>query len=283
MFLEDMKDTFNTYSDAFLNGRKKLIHSVGTVHKVEFVAETNTPYTGIFRGARNCILRLSSATEPKESERTRDAQQAFKNFKPGFGLKCLRNNMSSANIVGMVSLDGQPSWNFFENDMPNFCTGSEDDELSFTGKKLLDKFSTASKHTSMVGLKEFAEYDENGKLTQNPKFPYRFILTPRPEIKSKFTSKWQDNYLNQIVGLPTNIIIYDVYAMAAPKAIPTKIGHLQAIGKGITSEFGDKHLFFRHSLMELDYAVHPEWEAQSILKDPKFKRMFLEEYGFEHP
>lgn len=32
------------------------------------------------------------------------------------GLKFLRDGVDSANLVAMFSVDGQPSWNFFEND-----------------------------------------------------------------------------------------------------------------------------------------------------------------------
>ena len=41
--------------------RKKIIHSVGVVGRVEWRDLGGHPYTGIFRGARNGIARFSHA------------------------------------------------------------------------------------------------------------------------------------------------------------------------------------------------------------------------------
>jgi len=63
-----MKDTFDWVSDTFMEKRKKYIHTCGSIGKVEFIAEKSSPYTGIFEGCKNVLLRLSLAKEPDVSK-----------------------------------------------------------------------------------------------------------------------------------------------------------------------------------------------------------------------
>jgi len=84
--------------------RVKAIHSVGWVGQFTFVGDSNTPYTGIFEGSNQGLIRFSMAKDYSDD-----------NITPGFGIKFLRNNMPSCNFVAMPSLDGQSSKNFFAN------------------------------------------------------------------------------------------------------------------------------------------------------------------------
>ena len=64
------------------------------------------PYTGIFRGADQGLIRLSAAVKPSADSGTP--------FTPGMGLKFLRDGKVSANLVSMKGTGGQPNdWNFF--------------------------------------------------------------------------------------------------------------------------------------------------------------------------
>lgn len=97
----------DTMPTSILGTRTKYIHSVGATGKVKFVSSGSHPYTGIFEGADHGIVRLSSAAEP-----TADGKQPLA---PGLGLKFLRDNVDSANLVAMWSVNGNPAgdWNFF--------------------------------------------------------------------------------------------------------------------------------------------------------------------------
>lgn len=69
IFAEPMGPTFDTKGDAmpidfFVFPRPKLIHSVGVVGKVVFRPTEGSPYTGVFKGAKWGVIRLSSAAEP---------------------------------------------------------------------------------------------------------------------------------------------------------------------------------------------------------------------------
>ena len=87
-------------------GRMKMTHSRGVTLKVAFKSCVDHGYTGIFKGAKNGIMRFSETTRTDPAK----AMSA-----PGFGIKFLRDGMDSANTVAMVSLDGQPSFNYFKN------------------------------------------------------------------------------------------------------------------------------------------------------------------------
>ncbi len=104
---ESLEPSFTTMGDVFVNGRRKLIHSVGVVGKVVFTPTSIgavTGYTGCFQGAHYGLIRLSSAVQP----------EIRLPLTPGFGLKFLRDGRDSANVLAMPSVDGQPdNWNFF--------------------------------------------------------------------------------------------------------------------------------------------------------------------------
>ena len=44
--------------------RIKYIHTVGSCAKVNFESADNHPFTGMFKGATNCIIRVGATREP---------------------------------------------------------------------------------------------------------------------------------------------------------------------------------------------------------------------------
>ena len=89
--------------------RTKYIHSVGVVGKVKLVLDSsaNNAYTGLFQGADQGLIRLSSALQPSTTDLSAP-------LSPGMGLKFLRDNQDSGNLVAMKSVNGQPgNWNYF--------------------------------------------------------------------------------------------------------------------------------------------------------------------------
>lgn len=87
-------------------GRLKVTHPVGTMSKTEWIALKDQPYTGMFKGSKHGVMRISDTTAT-----TPEVQKTV----PGFGMKLLRDGMSSANVLAMFSFDGQTSFNFFKN------------------------------------------------------------------------------------------------------------------------------------------------------------------------
>lgn len=143
IFIESMDPTVHWVGDTFQNGwngpRNKYIHTVGSTATFKFVpVQNNEGYTGIFKGTDSGIMRLSTGGEYDTSKST--AQQAAGNFVPAFGLKFLRDGVASGNVFGMYSIDGQPSWNFFDFDFSNHIANPTN---SFT-QAIANKFNTVT-------------------------------------------------------------------------------------------------------------------------------------------
>ena len=96
-FQQNMNLSFDTVSDTMPIGRIKRTHPVGTTTLMEFVAEKNTPYTGIFKGAKYCVMRISEFAE---------TDPAMPHTTPGHAVKFLRDGMASANWFAMFAFDG---------------------------------------------------------------------------------------------------------------------------------------------------------------------------------
>ena len=112
----------------------------------------NGGFTGLFNGADHGVIRLSAAKQPDYSKKT--AAGALDNFTPGFGLKFLRDNRPSANLVAMFGVDGQDSWNFFKEDFSNHIDGP----TAIATKLLAKKFATGTPLIQYVGLSDFAKF-----------------------------------------------------------------------------------------------------------------------------
>ena len=105
-FEQDMNLTYDVVTDTMPVNRLKKTHPVGLTAKIEFISSGDHPYTGMFRGSEHALMRISDTTKT-----TPEVPKTA----PGFGLKFLRDGMSSANILAMFSFDGQKSFNFFKN------------------------------------------------------------------------------------------------------------------------------------------------------------------------
>ena len=148
IMLESMCPTFNTEGDQLPLLRRKYVHTVGTVGKVEWVDTGGHPYTGIFQGARQGIARFSFAKKP--------SPPALKTT-PGMGLKFLRDGMDSANLLALFDIAGQESWNFFENTFTNHIP-----EVSGVANALMEKFYTATNNIRQVRRRRRKALDSGG-------------------------------------------------------------------------------------------------------------------------
>lgn len=255
LFIESMCPTFRTPGDElpweknllFYGWRKKYIHTVGTVGQVEWRNLGDHPYTGIFEGAAQGIVRMSLAKEPSSTSNA---------TAPGFGLKFLRDGMESVNLVAMYSVDGQDSWNFFKND---FTT-----KIGAAGPALVPialKFSTATNNVQQVALSDWSQYGEAGTQAADPQFPFMLRFHPTGDIS--FSDEYVRPFTEDLTSIPKGSTLYEVWALDQPTELggtEKHIADLVLVSDMITSLWGDKHLFFRHQDMVEDVAIHPEWE-----------------------
>jgi hypothetical protein len=280
IFFIRMKTSFEHYGDSMPSGRQKLIHTVGVMGQVEFVAEQDkrvNPYTGIFQGASHVLLRLSLAKKPDFSKRK--AEDAEDNFTPGFGVKFIRDGVHSFDTVAMFGVNGQPSWNFFKNEFSTHIP-----EADGVALKILNfKFSEATKYTNKMGNLDGAVFDQFGNKENDPVFPYKLVFRPTDTVKNMFSDYFTDSYMKQLPSIPENTALYDVLASSGPNSRMVKIGSFVLRMKFRPSYWGDTGFWIRHNYWDEDIKFHPDWQSSGLLQDPEFQKDFEEKYGFQHP
>merc|ERR1712130_81336 len=239
--------------------RAKVIHTVGAVGRVEWRDVGGHNYSGIFKGAKHGLARLSLALEP-DTEKLNTA--------PGMGLKFLRDGMDSANLVAMYSVNGQEGWNFFQND---FTT-----HLGPAGLELIPvalKFSEATNYVQEVGLSDWGLYGADGVQVDAADWKFPFMLRFKPTGEISFPDEYVNDWKDDLMSIPVGTTLYQIWALDEPEelgGVETHIGDLVLTGAITTSMWGDKNLFFRHQDMADDVALKPEWEE------------YLDKFGIEH-
>jgi len=257
IFVESMDPSLkwvgDTFEDGFFGPRKKLIHSVGSVATVKFVPTANNEgYTGVFQGADHGLIRLSLAKQPDYSKTS--AAGAYDNFAPGFGLKFLRDNSHSANMVAMFSVDGQDSWNFFKNDFTNHIPAAQN-----TAQKVLaKKFMQGTPFITYVGLSDFSQIDKHGNNVADFKFPFQLVF--EPTLRNNLPDTFKEDFQLTLSKIPVGTALYKVHALAEPGSPQVHIGDIVITSQFTSSYFGDRYLFFKHQDMREDVKFKPEWE-----------------------
>jgi hypothetical protein len=254
---EDLSVTYLERGDVLPEKRIKVIHTVGAVARAEFIPSLEKhPYSGMFKsGNKNVLIRLSVAIEPDTSKKT--AEGALGNFVPSIALKFLIDGQPSENLVALWRASGQPSWNYFKNDMsPEFEIDDETDEI---GKAINDRFAGVTSLISTIGLKQLGEINDKGVAEWEVNFPYRLIFKPNEELRKKFSDNFERNFMEQIVEIPAGYNIYDVYATERPDCNEVKIGTIRLLSELTPSKFGDLELFFHHPFPGQDLKHHSDW------------------------
>ncbi|KAL4497161.1 hypothetical protein ABPG72_019481 [Tetrahymena utriculariae] len=229
-----MSVTLYYQSDSLPEGRKKLIHSVGVVGKVKFVAEPDTPYNGLFKGADSALIRFSLDKPPNYSKS--EAQNTYDNFALGLELQFLADGVFSANLVAMWGVNGVDTFNFFDKKMSIHVPKAEDLQLKLGAKK----FSTAT------------------PIVQN----VAHIQTPA-DIKKRFTNYTRE-YSQVFTEIQQGTTALEVLAMDDPATgCLKKLGTLITTSEFTTSKFGDENLFFQHQNYVNDIELHQQWSDYS--------------------
>ena len=260
---QDNHPTIDNKGDVLPEGRRKLIHSVGVVAKVAFNVVTKSKYTGLFNsGSQNALLRLSAAKDYDIKKSS--AKQAYNNFAPGFGLKFLVNKKISENLVAMYDPLGQESWNFFKNTFTNNFRVNLHQDLE--NKLVSRSFAKVTNWISGVGLLGISSVKENGEIEKSPVFPYRLEFVPNPNLTKLFKDEYTEDFKDIISKIPSETLIYEVFAIDQPGCEPEKIGELVSKSEFTTSTFADRHLFFRHGLLDAD-DKHTKGNGRSEARD----------------
>jgi hypothetical protein len=258
-------------------GNRKYIHAVGAVVKARFDWNAAAAeFTGLFRGAEQCLLRFSSATTPPP-------------LVPGVVVKCLRDGVQSGDFVAMWQLDGfaqhpeghSQSCSFF---CVPFMTHVEMlDSLPFKQKLLAKAFAQVDPAPNFVSLHGFAEFTQDGEKESNPKFPFALFFKPTPQAAAIPCKRGEDqekppkpsDALQQLLAISPGTALYEVFAVRKPfmggSGSPdmVHVGSVTAEAPGVTSKYGDENLFIRHDFFARDLEVYPEWAP--LAKNSSFK------------
>ena len=147
LFYQDPNDTFDHIADTMPEERLKIFHTKGTVTKVSYQSVGDHPYSGIFKGAKHGIMRISEVTRTNPD---------IVRTSPGFGLKWLRDGVESANGVAMFSFAGQPSYNFLAN---SWTTHLAEPLNQCTRMTLSSKLAESTRHIGNTSVMNWAEAD----------------------------------------------------------------------------------------------------------------------------
>jgi len=266
IFFEDMNPSFDTVADSMpcqffcSEERKKLIHTIGVLSQGKLIIKNNPKnYTGIFvSGADNIILRMSLAAEPVVT-----AGEVV--FLPGLVVKYFRDGIPSSNTFAMFSLLGQNSYNFFKHDLSNHVP-SFGDWAGIGSQLLFQKFLTASSWPTMIGLSDFASYDQYGNYYSTPNFPYRLIFHPTDKWHNAFNDSDPGMQFNeQLLKYLTPGPLYEVYAQDQPLQNNSQLIYLGTLEmeSPSLSYYGDRSLFMQHTRFETDLTIFPNWESEA--------------------
>ena len=237
------KWTFVSLSKKFLNvsmdysgdqmppKRKKLIRPFGTSAKVKFVS-TNPKYTGIYRGAKCGLARMTLVGKPSKE-----------GFSPGMSLKLFVDQKPSEDLLVMNTIPGQgQDRNFFAKALSNIIPKGK----SFK-EKIIDKvFKRAAKITTHLTIKHLSKVNEKGEKINNFKSPERIFFTPSKDAQIKSNSK--NDFRQDLSTLKKGTKIYDVLVSESYNGPKEKIGELILTSSFVASSYSDRYLFFKHHL-----------------------------------
>lgn len=232
-FEQNMNLSFDAVTDTMPVGRIKRTHPRGVTTKIEFVSHPHQPYTGMFKGAKHGIMRISefSQTTP-ETPKTA----------PGHGVKLLRDGMASGNWFTMFAFDGQPSFNFFKNRWTNILREMDNECARETiGKHLAE----VTDFTGSMSVMELAEFDQYGYKEEYPNWPFQIDVEPYDVYG--WTDAYQNDFHDQLSLIPEDTVMFKVIGYDSPPELGGEeimIGWLVSRSETTPSLWGDQKLFF---------------------------------------
>lgn len=225
-------------------GYEKPIHPYGAIAQVKFVASPDSPYTGLFKGVDNALLRVSITANPEGGS-----------FAPGLALKLFRDGMPSQNVSALYKLSGQDQdYNFFANELSNVIP------IEFDARSLLSTaiFARVSSRPTQISVNGFADFDQFGQAVDTPKQPWQLYFSPAEGLA--FPSEAHD-FRNDFLNLKKGTLIYKIYASDDEGVDYTEIneerrrgaiyiGDIITTSRFVASDYGDRLIFFKHNSMD---------------------------------
>ncbi|XP_055331025.1 uncharacterized protein LOC129583293 [Paramacrobiotus metropolitanus] len=247
---EYLKHAFLHHGEEMLPGRQKLIHSFGSVAKVELVItpEASLKYSGIFQSGGNGIARLSLAAPANDLP-------GF-DYTPGMALKFYRDGQESANIIAMFSVDGQgKDFNFFAKNFSNFIPNGKSAFQLQLGPKfeaaipLLEagpKGCARPEDATKLPQYEQAAFDSRGgaPAINTVRAPYTLKFVPNP--KMAWPGSDHTDLRKQLAKIPENSTLYTIVSIPEKGGNEETLGSIVTKSKFVPSHYADTKMYFRH-------------------------------------
>ncbi|HBD96306.1 MAG: hypothetical protein A2015_15395 [Spirochaetes bacterium GWF1_31_7] len=229
--------TITHQSDEMPLNRKRLIHSYGSVAKIQYTPSAGSAqYTGLFKSVLHGIIRASVV------------QYNPDNLQPGIALKFLIDGKPSLNTVALHTIDGQgKNYNYFAYPLSNIIPPPKSSLMM----SILNVFTKAAQvfnpdgSALKVSLKPFAEINADGSIESNPIGPEQIFFYPA-------TGTAEDSNDNRDFRLKLNELsegskLFDVFVKPADETTGLiLIGEINLESRFIASKYGDEKIFFQH-------------------------------------
>lgn len=212
-------------------GRVKIIHRYGSVAEIEWIAEPNSPYSGLFKTGAIGLARLSLALPWKTVGK----------FVPGMALMLLVDNQPAKNIVAMNQLEGQAQdQNYFAKRFTNLLPDPTE-KATIAGRHYFELFVKDAIH---LNVNHVASVTRDGTPEAEPRAPFQLIFQPAAGLALDSNA---EDFRLEMAKLPAGTVLYDVYAIAEPGGTDeVLIGHVVSRSEFVASDYGDRRLYFRH-------------------------------------
>ncbi|KAL3933626.1 MAG: hypothetical protein SGBAC_010314, partial [Bacillariaceae sp.] len=224
------------------------------------------PYSGLLRPgstAEHCIIRLSSALQPMNSDdqnnklATMFLGKRLANAKlfPAVAIKMFRGNrVESGNMLFLGCKVGQEEDDFFAHCLCTQITSS----MPTTLKPILNLFKKYSATPLLLGNSNLCSFDTDGEVSNDFNFPFCLTLKPRVEKGARF--------LDEVLDLPAGAHLYDLFASPDPLSVADgrklqRIGRIVTTSEMMPSTRSDG-LFFRHQKKDEDFKFKPHWKSE---------------------
>lgn len=220
---------------------RKAIHPHGAVAKIKFVSASDSPYTGLFKGADYGLLRASLTGDPEA-----------RGFAPGLAIKLLADGQPSGNFSALVSLSGQgQNYNFLAHRFSNIVPVVNEFGPRFTN--LI--FRRVTRHPTRIDLQNLGTITQQGHSEVQPHTPTQVFLVPNPDLQ--FAESPHD-FRTDLASIDPGTLLFSIYAIDSvdpegdtmnangDRSQAQYIGHLETTSPFVASFYGDSQLFFRH-------------------------------------
>jgi hypothetical protein len=227
-------------NNVLLGDRCKMSHRIGSTAKCEFVSTTNSPYSGLWKGCSNVLIRISLTIFNSHYD---ENVVEYYDSGIGVGLKFFRDikEEHSADVVLLSNHSHK-----FRDDFKFESNLLKDDQTTTVNFDSTTNtiFKNVSTNPGEILLDNIGEYDQYSKLSENNFNPKVIFLRPEACLYDSYekNNKFPNMLLNKELLCPEKII-YKVY-----DENNLHIGNIVLKSHFILSEFADNNLHFFHNM-----------------------------------